>query len=86
MTLLLPRRASMSARNARTDLAVRSSSASRVAACLWCVQTKSNDSYEHKGRVYLELASANAAECARGLAVLRAVVEGDGAALAIARA
>ena len=47
----------------------------------WCVQTRTNDSYDYMGRVYLELADGTPAECERGLAVLRAVVAQDFAAL-----
>ena len=46
-----------------------------------CVQTRTNDSYDFMGRVYLELADATPAECERELAVLRTVVVQDFAAL-----
>ena len=39
------------------------------------MQTKGHDGHEHRGRVYLELATGSDAEVARGLAVLRAVVD-----------
>ena len=48
----------------------------------WCVQTKAHDSYEHKGRVYLELGDGSDAECERGLALLRGIVECGTTALA----
>ncbi|MCE9635530.1 MAG: hypothetical protein K8T90_07485 [Planctomycetes bacterium] len=52
----------------------------------WCVQTRDHGFCEHKGRVYLELASATAEECERGLGVLRAVVERDASAVLAVRA
>ena len=48
----------------------------------WCVQTRAHGSEEHRGRVYLELIEGDAAECARGLALLRRVVERETTALA----
>ncbi len=41
----------------------------------WIVQTRADDRYEQRGRVYLELARASAAEVERALAVLRAAVQ-----------
>ena len=51
----------------------------------WCVQTKANDSYGHKGRVYLELGDGTDAECERGLALLRTIVGESASSLAMIR-
>lgn len=47
----------------------------------WCVQTRPNDSFDHKGRVYLELGDGSDAEAARGMALLQQVLDQETAAV-----